>query len=58
MVRADKKQAATVDLIIGIDKKGVFQNVTMGGKKYTLEEFNKLGTAEEISHELCFIWSI
>jgi len=46
LVRADKKQAATVDLIIGIDKKGVFQNVTMGGKKYTLDEFNKLGTAK------------
>jgi hypothetical protein len=44
LVNADKTQATTVDLIIGINKKGVFQNVTMGGKKYTLEEFNKLGT--------------
>lgn len=46
LVRADKKQAATVDLIIGINDKGVFQNVTMGGKQYTLEEFNKLGTSK------------
>ena len=46
LVNADKKKAATVDLIIGINNKGVFQNVTMGGKTYTLEEFNKLGTAK------------
>ncbi|WP_052323998.1 RHS repeat-associated core domain-containing protein [Flavihumibacter sp. ZG627] len=46
LVNADKKQAATVDLIIGINYKGVFQNVTMGGKQYTLDEFNKLGTAK------------
>ena len=44
LVNADNNQAATVDLIIGINDKGIFQNVTMGGKKYTLEEFNKLGT--------------
>jgi RHS repeat-associated protein len=46
LVNADKKQAATVDLIIGINDKGVFQNVTMGGKQYNLEEFNKLATAK------------
>ena len=46
LVNADKKKAATVDLIIGINNKGVFQNVTMGGKTYTLKEFNKLGTAK------------
>jgi RHS repeat-associated protein len=46
LVNANKKKAATVDLIIGINDKGVFQNVTMGGKTYTLEEFNKLGTAK------------
>lgn len=44
LARADKKKVASVDLIIGINDKGVFQNVTMGGKQYTLEEFNKLGT--------------
>ena len=46
LTNADKKKAATVDLIIGINDKGVFQNITMGGKQYTLEEFNKLGTAK------------
>jgi hypothetical protein len=46
LTTADKKKAATVDLIIGINDKGVFQNVTIGGKKYTLEEFNKLGTSK------------
>lgn len=46
LVNADKKKAVTVDLIIGINDKGVFQNVTMGGKTYTLEEFNKLVTAK------------
>ena len=46
LVNADKKTVSTVDLIIGINNKGVFQNVTMGGTTYSLEEFNKLGTAK------------
>ena len=46
LVNADKKQAATVDLIIGINDQGAFQNVTMGGKQYNLEEFNKLRIAK------------
>jgi hypothetical protein len=43
---SDKAKAASVDLIIGINDKGVFQNVTLGGTKYSLEEFNKLGTSK------------
>jgi hypothetical protein len=46
LVRGDKKQVATVDLIIGINDKGVFQNVTIGGKTFTIEEFNKIGTSK------------
>jgi len=46
LTNADKKQVSSVDLIIGINDKGVFQNVTMGGKTYTLGEFNKLGTSK------------
>lgn len=46
LVQADKKQVATVSLVIGINDKGVFQNVTIGGKTYSLEEFNKLGTSK------------
>jgi len=46
LTNADKKEAVTVDLIIGINNKGVFQNVTVDGKQYTLEEFNKLGTTK------------
>lgn len=46
LVNADKKQVSTIDLIIGINDKGVFQNVTMGGTTYSLDEFNKLGTSK------------
>lgn len=44
LVRGDKKPITSVDLIIGINNKGVFQNVTMGDKTYSIDEFNKLGT--------------
>jgi len=44
LTRGDKKPIASVDLIIGINDKGVFQNVTMGDKTYSIEDFNKLGT--------------
>lgn len=46
LVRADKVEIASIDLIIQINDKGVFQNVMMGGKTYTIEEFNMLGTVE------------
>ncbi len=44
--RADKEKIATVDLTIGINNKGVFQNVTIGGKTYSLADFNKLGISK------------
>lgn len=43
---SNKERVSTMDLIIGIDDKGVFQNVTMGGTTYTLDDFNKLRTSE------------
>lgn len=45
LTNADKKKVATVDLVIGINDKGVFQNVTMGGTTYSIEDFNKLRTS-------------
>ncbi len=46
LVNADKKQVSTIDLIIGINDKGVFQNVTMGGTTYSLDDFNNLRTSK------------
>jgi RHS repeat-associated protein len=46
LMNADKKPVAKVDMVIGINDKGVFQNVTMGGKTYSIDEFNKLRTAQ------------
>lgn len=46
LVDADKAKVASVDLVVGINEKGIFQNVTMGGKTYSIEEFNKLGTSQ------------
>lgn len=46
LVNADGTNVATMDLMIGINDKGVFQNVSMGGKTYTLDDFNKLGTSK------------
>jgi RHS repeat-associated protein len=46
LINGKKVKVATADLIININKKGVFQNVTFGGKTYSLEEFNRLGTSE------------
>lgn len=45
LTSADKTKVATVDLVIGINDKGVFQNVTMGGTTYSIEDFNKLRTS-------------
>jgi len=45
LTTADKTKVATVDLVIGINDKGVFQNVTMGGTTYSIEDFNKLRTS-------------
>jgi hypothetical protein len=45
LVNSDKKQVSTIDLIFGINDKGVFQNVTMGGTTYSLDEFNNLRTS-------------
>ena len=42
----DKTRVSSVDLVIGIDKKGVFQNVTVGGKTYSIDAFNKMGTSQ------------
>ena len=46
LIDADKAKVASVDLVVGINEKGIFQNVTMGGKTYSIEEFNKLGTSQ------------
>jgi hypothetical protein len=46
LISGKKVKVATVDLIININDKGVFQSVTFGGKTYSLEEFNKLRTSE------------
>ncbi len=46
LMNADKKPISKVDMVIGINDKGVFQNVTMGGKTYSLDEFNKLRTSK------------
>ena len=46
LINADKKEVASVDVIIGINSKGVFQNVTMGGKTYSIADFNALGTSK------------
>lgn len=40
-----QKQVASMDLVIGIDSKGVFQNVSYNGTTYSVDEFNKLGTS-------------
>jgi RHS repeat-associated protein len=40
LAKSDKTLAATIDLTIGISDKGIFQNVTMGGKTYSIDEFN------------------
>jgi len=46
LIDGKKVEVATADLIININNKGVFQNVTFGGKTYSLEEFNKLRTSQ------------
>jgi len=46
LINGKKVKAATVDLIININGKGVFQSVTFGGKTYSIEEFNKLRTSQ------------
>lgn len=43
---ADKKPVSSINLIIGINDKGIFQNVTLGGKTYSIEDFNKLNTSK------------
>lgn len=42
LMGADNLPIKVLDVIIGI-KEGTFQNVTMGGKSYSVEQFNKLG---------------
>jgi hypothetical protein len=42
LFNADKKRVSTIDLIIGINDKGEFQNVTMGGATYSIDDFNNL----------------
>ena len=46
LVDADKETVSTVDLIIGINDKGIFQNVTVGDKTYSIKDFNNLGTSQ------------
>ncbi len=46
LVGSNKEKVASVDLVIGVNDKGVFQNVTLGGKTYSIGDFNKLGTSQ------------
>ncbi len=46
LVGSDQAKVASVDLVIGINDKGIFQNVTMSGKTYSIEQFNALGTSQ------------
>jgi hypothetical protein len=46
LINANKQPVVSIDLIIGINNKGEFQNVTFGNKTYTIEEFNKIGTSK------------
>jgi RHS repeat-associated protein len=46
LVNGEKTEVSSVDIVVGINDKGVFQNVTVGDKTYSIEEFNKLGTSQ------------
>lgn len=46
LTSADKQRVSTMDVIIGINDKGVLQNVQFQGKTYTIEQFNNLGTSD------------
>ncbi len=42
----DKTTVSSVNLVIGINKKGEFQNVSVGGQTYSIDAFNKMGTSQ------------
>ncbi len=42
---SDKKTVSQVDLIIDINDDGLFTGVNVGGKQFTLEEFNTIATS-------------
>ena len=48
LVDNSKAEVSTVDLVVGINTEGVFQNVSVGGKTYSLDEFNKIGTSQPV----------
>ena len=43
----NKQDVGSIDLMININDKGIFQNVQMGDKTYSLDEFNALGTSQD-----------
>jgi RHS repeat-associated protein len=46
LIKGKETHAASLKIKIGINDKGEFQDVTAGGKKYTISEFNKLVTSK------------
>jgi hypothetical protein len=46
LMSRDMSKVSSLDLTIGINDKGEFQNVRTGGKTYTIDEYNKQATAQ------------
>lgn len=47
----ETQTVSKVDLTIGINDKGEFQNVSVDGKTYSIDEFNKMGTSKSAGPE-------
>lgn len=46
MVTASGEKISTLDIVINISNKGIFQSVSFGGQTYSIEEWNEMFTSQ------------